>query len=77
MESPARIKKAGGFLEYRLYKKKQKFCKKIKKKAKYQTKLIILYIFKHWSNRQIPYFFLNKTTEKLAKNFHKPMYKLS
>lgn len=31
MESPARIKKAGGFLEYRLYKKKQKFCKKIKK----------------------------------------------
>ena len=31
MESPARIKKAGGFLEYGLYKKKQKFCKKIKK----------------------------------------------
>lgn len=31
MESPARIKKAGDFLEYGLYKKKQKFCKKIKK----------------------------------------------
>ena len=31
MESPARIKKAGGFLEYVLYKKKQKFSKKIKK----------------------------------------------
>lgn len=30
MESPARIKKAGGFLEYGLYKKKQKFSKKIK-----------------------------------------------
>lgn len=31
MESPAWIKKAGGFLEYGLYKKKQKFCKKMKK----------------------------------------------
>ena len=35
MESPARIKKAGGFLEYGLYKKKQKFCKKIKKSPEY------------------------------------------
>ena len=31
MESPARAKKAGGFSVYGLYKKKQKFCKKIKK----------------------------------------------
>ena len=31
MESPARIKKAGGFSEYGLYKKKQKFSKKKKK----------------------------------------------
>ena len=35
MESPARIKKAGGFLEYGLYKKKQKFSKKIKKNEKF------------------------------------------
>jgi len=31
MESPAQIKRAGGFSGYRLYKKKQKICKKIKK----------------------------------------------
>ena len=41
MESPARIKKAGGFLEYGLYKKKQKFCKKIKKLKNFVDRCMI------------------------------------